>query len=341
MMDLVSIVVPIYNMEDSIDNTIDSLLAQDYENYEVILVDDGSTDNSYQLCKKRELEDKRIRTIHTCNQGSGPARNKGIEQARGKWIYFPDADDLLVSNAISIMVAGTNDGECDLVVFGFKNVDTKGNVVSVKNYEDIIKDAENIRQGYSDYMTTKSRYGIQGAPWNKLFSVEVIREHKIEFPPLRRHQDEGFIARYMCHAQKVHFISGILYTYFTNDLSREWQKYPVNYLDAVIGLNETRKNTILSWNAADTITHDMIKREYICNVIKALELSFSPKMRFNRKERKEWIIESIKKTGIVNVVPPSIVGGYQKKVIVLIRKQQYGLLYYLLRLKIEIERIIK
>ena len=341
MKDLVSIVVPIYNMEGSIDKTINSLLSQDYESYELILVDDGSTDRSYDLCKIREKADKRIKTIHTTNQGSGPARNHGIENARGKWIYFPDADDLLVPNALSKMMEGTNGGDCDLVVFGFRSIDTKGNIVSTKEYEDLVMDAEALRRDYSDCMTTSSRLGIQGAPWNKFFNLDVIRKYKVEYPPLRRHQDEGFIARYMCHARKIHFISEVLYTYFTNDLRREWQKYPVNYLDAVIGLNETRKNTILTWNDADAITHDMIKREYICNVIKALELSFSPKMKFNRIERKAWIAESIKRTSIENVVPPSIVGGYQKKILALIRSKRYFMLYYLLRLKIEIEKIIK
>lgn len=341
MKEFVSIVVPIYNMESSIDKTIDSLLSQDYENYEVILVDDGSTDRSYELCKIREKADKRIRTIHTSNQGSGPARNQGIENAKGKWIYFPDADDLLVPNALSKMMEGTNGGDCDLVVFGFRSIDTKGNIVSTKEYEDAVMDAEAIRKDYSECMTTSSRLGIQGAPWNKFFNLNVIRNNKVEFPPLRRHQDEGFIARYMCYARKVHFINEVLYTYYTNDLKREWQKYPVNYLDAVIGLNETRKKTILTWNANDAITHDMINREYICNVIKALELSFSPKMKLNRKERKVWIVESLKKTGIENVQPPSIVGGYQKLVLAVIRRQQYRILYYLLRLKIEIEKIVK
>lgn len=337
-MEKVSIVVPVYNMGDKIETCVQSLIKQTYQNIEIILVDDGSKDNSYQHCLHLAEIDSRIIALHTENRGSGPARNYGIEHATGTYIYFPDADDYLEPNAIAILVAAMKDGECDLVVFGFKNVDQNGREISVKGYSEAVRSGDAIRRDYAPYMTTGSEYGIQGAPWNKFFVLSVIRENSLEYPPLRRHQDEGFIARYMCHAQKVHFIEDVLYTYYVNDLQKEWQKYPVDYIDAVIGLNETRKDTILAWNPDDRRTHDLVAKEYICNIIKSLELSFSPKMQFDRKQRKKWIKEMSEKSKIKDIASPDILGQYQRCVMGLIRDSRWRSLYKVLWLKVSLQK---
>lgn len=233
------------------------------------------------------------------------------------------------------------DGKYDLVVFGFKNVNTKGVLVSEKIYPELSQYGDDIRVSYADYMTTSSRLGIQGAPWNKFFDMDVIREHHLKYPPLRRHQDEGFIGRYMCHAKHVHFIQDVLYTYYTNDLSREWKKYPVDYIDAVTGLYKVRKETILKWNESDQMTHDMIFKEYICNVIKCLELSFSPKMNFNSDERKNWIRHILKVSEIQSVIIPSLLGKYQKVMMNIISLGNTPLLYSVLYFKITCEKYLR
>lgn len=337
-MEKVSIVVPVYNMGDKIETCVQSLIKQTYQNIEIILVDDGSKDDSYQHCLHLAEIDSRIIALHTENRGSGPARNHGIDHATGRYIYFPDADDYLEPNAIAILVDAIKDGEYDLVVFGFKNVNQDGKEISVKRYSETVREGEDIRKDYSPYMTTGSEYGIQGAPWNKFFVLSVIKAHELEYPPLRRHQDEGFIARYMCHAQKVRFIEDVLYTYYVNDLQKEWQKYPVDYIDAVIGLNETRKDTILAWNPNDQKTHDLVAKEYICNIIKSLELSFSPKMNFGSKQRREWIKEAIRKSGIDGVAAPSLLGRYQREILKLIKSSRLGLLYQVLRCKVWVQK---
>lgn len=337
-MEKVSIVVPVYNMGDKIETCVQSLIKQTYQNIEIILVDDGSKDDSYQHCLHLAEIDSRIIALHTENRGSGPARNHGIDHATGRYIYFPDADDYLEPNAIAILVDAIKDGECDLVVFGFKNVNQNGTEISVKKYSEAVRNGEMIRKDYSSYMTTSSEYGIQGAPWNKFFALSVIKTHAIEFPSLRRHQDEGFIARYMCHSKRVHFIEDVLYTYYVNDLQKEWQKYPIDYIDSVIGLNETRKDTILSWNPDDKMTHDLISKEYICNIIKAFELSFSPKMKFDRGQRINWMKEMSNKSKIRDMASPDILGYYQRCVMRLIKSSCWSLLYNVLLCKVILQK---
>lgn len=335
MTDLVSIVVPVYNMSNSIEQCVQSLMNQDYNNLEIILVDDGSKDNSYDVCLNIANRDGRIRVIHTENRGSGPARNTGIENAKGEYIYFPDADDYLEPYAISRLVKATNGGQFDLVVFGYRNAHPDGKTISEKKYQDQIFDADTIRVNYAEYMTNAGAWCIQGAPWNKFFSLNVIRNNSIRYPSLRRHQDEGFIGRYMCYAEKVCFVSDVLYTYYVNDLHAEWKKYPVDYIDAVIGLFQVRKETIFTWNEKDCVTHDMIIREYICNIIKSIELSFSPKMNLNNANRRQWIEESIAKSHIKEYyLPERFNMPYQKMCMSLIRRDKISILYNLLKMKI-------
>ena len=336
----VSIIVPVYNMAESLEKSVASLRTQTYENIEIILVNDGSKDASGEVCDKLAAEDGRIRAIHTENRGSGPARNAGIAAASGDYAYFPDADDYLEPDAIERMAEAMEDG-CDLVVFGFRNVGQEGKVLLEKRYADAVKDGAAARSKYAEYMAMSEPFCIQGAPWNKFFDLGVIRENGVEFPPLRRHQDEGFIGRYMCFAKKVRFIEPVLYTYYVNDLQKEWQKYPVNYIDAVTGLYAVRKETVLTWNADDALTHDMVAREYICNVIKALELTFSPKHSLSAAERRETIRRYAAQTGVCEMQTPDCLMRYQRTVLSLLRRKNYSAVMAVLALKIRVEQVIR
>ncbi|MDD3205669.1 MAG: glycosyltransferase family A protein [Lachnospiraceae bacterium] len=336
-MNKVSIVVPVYNMGDKIEICVQSLLNQTYENLEVILVDDGSKDDSFAHCQKLETQDNRVIAYHTENRGSGPARNYGIEHATGMYIYFPDADDYLEPNAIEVLEKTMREKKVDLVVFGFKKVNSNGELKKTKKYPNMVCKGNDIRNDYSDYMTIDSKYGIQGAPWNKFFDLSVIKGSSIIYPPLRRHQDEGFISRYMTVARTVCFIDEVFYTYFTNDLSKEWDKYPVDYIDAVNGLYRERKQNILEWNYNDSKVHDMVYKEYICGFIKALELSFSPKYGLNKKSRKNWIETRVKESEINSICEPVNLGNYQKVVLRMI-KNNNPFLYMILSFKVFVEK---
>lgn len=334
---LVSIIVPVYNMGRSIKASVETLLKQDYHNIEIILVDDGSTDNSLEQCQALSKADNRVTVIHTVNRGSGPARNEGIALASGVYVYFPDADDKLEPSAISTLVSTfKSNPDSDLIVFGFKNVTEDGSVISEKKYNEAVKSGTELRNDYSKSLGWTSEWGIQGAPWNKFFKLSLIKGYKVSFPPLRRHQDEGFICRYMCYAQNVIFISPVLYTYYVNDIKKTWSKYPLNYIDSVIGLNEIRKQTIYKWNANDIETHDLLKKEYICNIIKSLELAFSPKMPKDDSCLK-FIKEGIIKSGIKDVQLPGNLRIYHRLACHLLSTPV--ILMLLLRLKTFIEKI--
>ena len=338
MNDLVSIVVPVYNMGDSINVCVDSILKQDYPNIEILLVDDGSKDDSYAKCLAMAEKDSRVVVYHTENRGSGPARNYGIEHASGRYVYFPDADDYMEPNAISVMLQAMEGGKHDLVVFGYTTMGQNGETAFAKRYEEAVFDGAAAREDYAKHVGVKKPYGIQGAPWNKFFDMEVIRKNGIEYPPLRRHQDDGFIGRYVSHAKSIHFIPDALYIHYANDLRKEWQKYPVDYIDAIIGLYQTRKETILTWNENDRQTHAFIAREYITHAIKALELSFMPKMALTGKTRREWIMTNVPRCDLGSVTIPEDLTRYHRTVLKLLLRKKYALAIGVMHFKVMVEK---
>ena len=336
----VSIIVPVYNMGDKIDNSIESLKNQDYSNIEIILVDDGSTDDSFAHCKELQKTDIRIKVIHTENRGSGPARNTGVENSTGEYLYFPDADDFVDPRTISHMVSAAITTNSDLVLCGYQYVDSSGKTLSKNEYKPSTVSGNTIRNNYAYYKVNCPDYGICGAPWNKLFSASVAKENHIVFPPLRRHQDEAFIARYLCVCQQATFINEMLYTYYCNNQADEWRKYPVDYIDSVNGLYDDRTKNVLLWNPNDMDTREMIHNELICNTIKALELSFSPKFDFSIKKRKAWIQKTIANSAICDIDNPRMMGIYQRVIMFFIRHEYRTLLYSALALKVKVLEII-
>lgn len=336
--DLISIVIPVYNMGESVEKSVRSVLKQDYGNIEVILVDDGSSDNSLEICKALQKQDSRIRVFHTENRGSGPARNTGIQNAGGSYVYFPDADDCLKENALSVMMDKTENGKFDLIVFGYESINENGKTVFEKTFPETDRLASDLRADYSQCMGGVSRLAIQGAPWNKFFSMRIIRENNVEYPPLRRHQDEGFISRYMCFAENVRFIPDILYTHFVNSLKLEWKKYPVNYYDCITGLNKVRQETIMTWNKNDRKTHDMITRELICGLIKSMELLYSDKAGLDRRGIRNGVLKLYAMLCERVSYIPDILGKYQRLIIKLLQKNMVTAAMAVLHFKVFMEK---
>ena len=178
-MPLVSIVVPVYKVENVLHYCIDSILNQIYKNFELILVDDGSPDNSGKICDEYAKKDNRIKVIHKENGGVSSARNCGIDAAKGKYICFVDSDDYPCKNYLLDMVNMCKKfDECDLLLGGFNVVsDYKSNVekkvlfTEDHNYSCVSR---------LDFVRMYEKWVIQ-MPWNKLYKLKIIQTSKIRF----------------------------------------------------------------------------------------------------------------------------------------------------------------
>ena len=189
--ELVSIIAPVYNVEKYLREAVDSVCAQTYPNWELILVDDGSTDQSGIICDEYAKKDSRIRVFHTENSGVSCARNMGIENAHGKWITFMDSDDFLHKDCLKTIVGYSDNME--LVVFSTQNVPTgKLAVLSEKvEYYASLKETQQENDRFKSYFYT----GV----WNKLYLRDKVtmRFH----PNLSLGEDLWFNVEYMqdCH----------------------------------------------------------------------------------------------------------------------------------------------
>ena len=282
---LVSIVVPIYNMGEMLRTALKYILAQTYENIEVILVDDGSTDSTADICAKLAADDKRIRCIRQENMGSGPARNNGINAACGKYIYFADADDKMDEKLVECIVHNMEETGCDMAVFGFKRTFDDGSERVIRKLDGEVRTGSQVRQAYHEFYDHNKPSGIQGAPWNKMFRLDCIKKNNIKYPSMRRHQDEVFIMRYVDIMESVVFVDKILYTHSTNNRQLIFEKFPKEYFDIVSKLNDYRKQYILSWNKSNKNVLDMICESFVYYTGLALMFSFNPKFGYSFKER--------------------------------------------------------
>ena len=183
---LVSVIVPVYNAGKILSETLDSLCGQDYGVYEILCIDDGSTDDSAAIVKSFEAKDQRVKYVPQANEGPGAARNHGIELAKGEYIVFQDADDLLHPQALSILVEAAERHQADVAICGFQSCREDLSDADMK----LKLDGEpEVFTGDLALAFQDSRK-FRGHPWGKLYRRSVIGD--VRFNDLRSGEDTYF-----------------------------------------------------------------------------------------------------------------------------------------------------
>lgn len=207
----VSVIIPIYNVEDYLPECLESLLSQTYQNLEIILVDDGSSDRSGEIANRFAKQDNRIRVIHKENGGVSSARNAGIEAAQGEYIYFVDPDDYVMPDIIAKMVnVGLKSGS-EMCIVGYRREWLKdGNVIKsdVKAFHENLDNHSILKK-----LALLHRNTLLFMVWNKLFRAEIIRKQNIRFPDVKRLEDARFVYEYLKNVAKICYIPEPLYCY--------------------------------------------------------------------------------------------------------------------------------
>ncbi len=197
----VSIVVPVYNAEGLLKKSIDSILIQSYQDFELILVDDGSNDHSWELIKTLAANDKRIKAFHKENGGPGDARNYGIRQALGDWIVFIDSDDTVDSDYLQKLINASKD--VNLVLCGMKLIN-KENITLSKIFIDEVNPIKTLQV---EEIFEKLRLYTLSGPICKLFKRSVIEENKLMFPTdMKLGEDSIFVYSYLQHIDKLYIL---------------------------------------------------------------------------------------------------------------------------------------
>ena len=206
----VSIIIPVYNAEKTIGRCIDSILNQEYNDFELLLVDDGSTDDSGTICDAYAERDGRIQVFHQANAGVSASRNLALDRARGDYLQFLDSDDWITTDATSSLVRAMEGGPCDMVVSDFYRV--VGDRVSQKG--DIEEDGILTREEYAAHMMENPADFYYGVLWNKLYRRSIVEEHHLRMDPeISWCEDFMFNLEYIRYAEFFRAIQIPIYYY--------------------------------------------------------------------------------------------------------------------------------
>lgn len=234
---LVSVIVPVYNVEKYLKKCLDSILKQTYSNIEVILVDDGSTDGSGRICDECVKKDKRFRVVHQKNGGVAVARNTGLSKAKGEYIAFIDSDDWVKKEYIERLMQEAQEKNADVV-------QCEQITVSKENEYIIYDDAEKYNKVISGYEACEEmlyQNVVTSALWGKIIRSKLF--DGLSFKSGIIHEDLLMLYRIFKKAKEVSVIGDLLYYYFEREDSLIRKAFSKNTLDVLDVVDEILEDT--------------------------------------------------------------------------------------------------
>jgi glycosyltransferase involved in cell wall biosynthesis len=227
---LISIIVPVYNVEKYIQRCIDSILAQTLSNFELILVDDGSTDKSGTICDNYAKEDSRINVIHLKNEGVSNARNKGISLAQGDYLMFCDSDDYVEKNWCNLLYKAINQGGKILPIIGVRIIYNIGG-----GKKEVIRAfPKKVSMEKDKYFETYKK-GLSGSLWCKIYERKIIVDNSLYFNVnVNRGEDLLFNLSYIKYMDSIVTIPTIGYNYVHSNENSLINRYRKDLFDVTV-----------------------------------------------------------------------------------------------------------
>lgn len=254
----ISVIVPVYNAEQYLPRCVDSILDQSFNDFELLLVDDGSTDESGMICDEYAVKDSRIHVIHKENGGVSSARNVGLDNAIGEWVCFVDSDDELMPDGLKVLEEGFSD-DVDLVMAGYEIMDEGGNdVYSIETRVEIrITNLMAISEMFSP-----ADYRYQGYIWGKAFRTSVIQAGGLRFAEdIFYNEDRLFVTQFICHSKNdAFYTTKPVYKYFERangvmmSLRKNFNSKFVTDMEAQVRMRELVRSCYddeILWESAD------------------------------------------------------------------------------------------
>ncbi len=283
---LVSVIIPVYNAEKFLKKSIESVTKQSYKNIELMLINDGSTDDSEKICNAYVLADKRIKVISQKRSGPSGARNTGIRHAQGTFVFFLDADDFIDKKTLEILVAKYNQYQPELVMGNFCKLENNGQILKqnvtfgpndkpFKHQQKILFKSD-IADYVRHFLKHPSNHMISYC-WAKLYKLSIIKKYHIfAKEDMRLFEDFVFNLEYLKHTNKTVFINKPFYTYVMHN-------YYVSVSMAIIN--------------ADSLCHDM-------NIFKTKTIEFFQNVnnRFNTFDIKKEIGHALTHYAIIFLI---------------------------------------
>lgn len=229
---MISVIVPIYNVEKYLNRCVESILSQSYTDFELILVDDGSPDKCPELCDEWGKKDERIKVIHKENGGLSSARNAGIEMAKGDYFAFVDSDDFIHPDYLKLLYKALITSNADVAICDFFNFKEEKEVFLKDEEIENIAEFNNYNVFLPNDVFKYNQQVILEVAWNKLYSRKLFND--IRFPLGKIHEDTGTYYKLLSISTKIVFINNILYFYFKNQNGIIATEFSEKKFDSVI-----------------------------------------------------------------------------------------------------------
>ncbi len=338
---LVTVVLPVYNVEKYLDRCIKSVVNQTYSNLDILLVDDGSSDGSSEICDNWAKLDNRIRVIHKDNAGLGMARNTGLENAMGDYICFVDSDDYIAENTVEKALILATDTSSDLVLYGINTVDSFGNVIS-SFHPDVSKvtfDGSEVQSRFfPDYIapdpSVKGRKKYYMSPCLLLYSMDLIHRANWRFVSEREIISEDVYTQLMLfrYVNRVSILPDALYFYCHNDSSLS-RRYIPNRYDAIKNFYCKSVSLCQKMGYSDVVIN-RVSKPYLSFTISVLKQECSqPRCRRDTLDALKRIVDDEVLQEVLNVGRNDKAKLSRRILFFALRHKMYAFCYLLLKAK--------
>lgn len=270
---MVSIIVGIYNVATYLKRKqFGCISSQSFFDWELILVDDGSTDESGDICDELSLQDTRIRVIHKENGGLGSARNVGLDAAQGEYIWFYDVDDEVAPNLLEYCVREMKQRDLEMLQFGFRAITPSQDLEEdVQLRERMIENQNQLRECFLDDILF-IKYG-NGFSWNKILRRSFIEKNHLRFENQRIQQDEVFNLKAYPLLQRVYLSPEVLYHYYIYEKGNTRSRFIPNRFDIYVSIRNQFEKLRKEWNITDYRYDDYLNKRFYQNVDQTLRFN--------------------------------------------------------------------
>ena len=288
----ISIIMPVYNVKDYLTKAVDSILNQTFDDFELFLVDDGSTDGSSDICDELKLKDNRIIVIHQKNQGAHNARNNALKLAKGTYVCFFDSDDYIEKDMLRDLYDLANNYDSELVISGFyiNTFYDNEHFIQLDYIPNIDSDVKNYNKiEFRKYAYKNFDKNMFYSPWNKLYKLSYLKKYNITFPITYR-DDFPFVLSVIKDIENVTYTKKQYYNFIRKRSDSETQKYVATLYEKREEEHRYMLDLYSYWNLIDDYNSmEMISRRYIDRLIECMVNLFNKQCTLSNKEKVELI----------------------------------------------------
>ena len=306
---LISVIIPVYNTKKYLIKCVDSVLAQTYENVEIILVNDGSTDDSGSLCDELATKFASVSVLHKANGGLSDARNAGVVVAKGDYICFLDSDDYMDEDCLEEAINEALKENSDVVVWGYHTDSYDENEMLISSQEvipAIFKSGDSIDEN----MDVHKLIGLCGYAWNKLYKASSIKGKQF-LKGISLVEDILFNGEVFTENVKVTFINKAFIHYIQRNRETLGTKYYPDYIELKIRAIDSGKRILTVWNAPESVIEQFVNRHYL--YVTWQMITSLLKTNISRKEKTNKINEIINRKDVMSRIASAPVSDIKEK----------------------------